>query len=133
MVGKTYGVGIVGIGSVARTHALAINELSNAKLIGGTCRTEQKGRDFAREFGGEYIPDYKDLLSRDDVDVVSICTPSGVHAEQAIAAAQAGKHIICEKPLDISLERVDSMIAAAEAAGIKLGGIFPFRFHLFPK
>ena len=64
MAGKIYGVGIVGVGVVARTHALAINELPNARLIGGCCRTQRKGRDFGQEFGCEYIPDYKDLLSR---------------------------------------------------------------------
>jgi len=69
------------------------------------------------------------LLADRAVDVVTICTPSGLHMEPAIAAAKAGKHIIVEKPLDITLKRCDAMIAAAKQAGVVLSTIFPSRFH----
>lgn len=129
MPGKTYRVGIVGVGLIADFHARALAELPNAELAAGSCRTAAKGEAFAGKFSCDYEPNYESLCNRDDIDVVSICTPSGAHAEPAIAAARGGKHVICEKPLDISLARVDEMIGAAEAAGVKLGGIFPCRFE----
>jgi predicted dehydrogenase len=61
--------------------------------------------------------------------VLTIATPSGAHAEPTIAAAEAGKHVICEKPLEVTLERIDAMIEAHEKAGTRLGGIFPYRFN----
>lgn len=129
MPNTTYRVGIVGIGLIADFHAQALAELPNAELIAGCCRTPEKGLAFAEKFSCEYVQDYQTLCSRDDIDVVSICTPSGAHATPAIAAANAGKHVICEKPLEITLDRVDQMIQACQAAGVKLCGIFPLRFH----
>jgi UDP-N-acetyl-2-amino-2-deoxyglucuronate dehydrogenase len=67
-------------------------------------------------------------VGRDDVDVVCICTPSGAHAELAVAAAAAGKHLVVEKPLDVTLERVDRILDAAQQHGVKLTCIFPLRF-----
>src|ERR1044072_8970499 len=69
------------------------------------------------------------MLADPAVDVVTICTPSGVHMEPAVSAAKAGKHIIVEKPLDIALKRCDAMIAAAKKAAVVLSTIFPSRFH----
>jgi predicted dehydrogenase len=69
------------------------------------------------------------MLADDHVDVVTICTPSGAHLEPAVAAAKAGKHVIVEKPLEITLKRCDRMIAACDKAGVKLSTIFPSRFH----
>ncbi len=69
------------------------------------------------------------MLARDDIQVVTICSPSGAHMEPTIAAAKAGKHVIVEKPLDVTLERCDAMIRACEEAGVKLATIFPSRFH----
>ncbi|MBT5714954.1 Gfo/Idh/MocA family oxidoreductase, partial [Candidatus Poribacteria bacterium] len=66
---------------------------------------------------------------RDDIDVVTVCTPSGAHMEPVIAAAEARKHVIVEKPLDISLARCDAMIEACAEAGVQLGGVFQSRFH----
>src|SRR3972149_8765724 len=65
----------------------------------------------------------------DEINVVPTATPSGFHLEPAVAAAEAGKHVICEKPLEITLDRIDAMIAAHEKAGTRLGGIFPYRFN----
>ena len=128
MSGKTYGLGIIGIGAVTETHVCALAELPNARLVAACCRTADKGRAFAQKYACDYVADYRQLCRRDDVDIVSICTPSGAHAEPAIAAAAAGKHVICEKPLEITLERVDRMITAADEAKVKLGGIFQLRF-----
>ncbi len=69
------------------------------------------------------------MVKSEDVDIVTIATPSGLHMEPTIAAAEAGKHVLCEKPLEIKLERIDAMIEAHKKAGTRLGGIFPYRFN----
>lgn len=125
----THRIGIIGIGAIAGMHARAISDIDNATLVGGCCRTEEKGRKFCDEHGGDWYPDYEQLLDQAKPDVVTICTPSGAHLEPVKACAQRGIHVICEKPLEISTARVDEMIAAAKAGGITLGGIFPQRFN----
>ena len=69
MSGKIYGVGIIGIGAITDSHALALSELPNAKLVAACCRTVQKGRAFAEKFSCDYISDYQALCGRDDIDV----------------------------------------------------------------
>jgi predicted dehydrogenase len=127
---KQYGFGIIGAGGmIGRFHARAIEELPNAKLVALCDMSEKALKSASEKFGVEKtFTDYKALLALPEVDVVTICTPSGAHAEPAIAAAEAGKHVICEKPLDITLERIDRMIDAHEEAGTKLGGVFQSRF-----
>ncbi len=68
------------------------------------------------------------MLKSKEIDIVTIATPSGLHKEPAIAAAKAGKHVICEKPLEITLQRIDAMIDAHKKAGTLLGGVFQNRF-----
>ena len=86
----------------------------------------------AKAFGKKYVCDpydnLDDLLARPDIDVLLIATPSGMHMEAAIAAARAGKHVLCEKPLDVSLERIDAMIVEHAKAGTSLGCIFQLRY-----
>lgn len=123
------GFGIVGCGMIARFHARAIRDIKGAKLVGCFNRTLDKAQALAAEFGGEPTTDLDSLLARPDVDIITICTPSGAHMEPAIAAARAGKHVIVEKPLDVTLKRCDAMIDACEQAGVRLGTIFPSRFH----
>ena len=69
------------------------------------------------------------MLADPKVDIVTIATPSGAHMEPAVAAARAGKHVIVEKPLEITLKKCDRIIEACEKAGVQLGAIFPSRFH----
>jgi predicted dehydrogenase len=123
-----WGFGIVGLGMIAEFHAKAIESLPNARVAGAYSRSFDKASAFADKHGGEAYDDLDALLADPEVNVVTICTPSGFHAEPAIAAAKAGKHVICEKPIDVTLERIDDMIAAHEAAGTTLCGIFPYRY-----
>ncbi|HBE68952.1 MAG TPA: oxidoreductase [Planctomycetaceae bacterium] len=123
------GFGIIGCGMIAKFHAKAIADIEGAQLVACYNRTEPKAKDLSAEFGGEVYTDLDAMLGRDDLDVVTICSPSGAHAEPCVAAAKAGKHVIVEKPLDVTLERCDAMIQACEAAGVKLATIFPSRFH----
>ena len=124
----SYGIGICGVGMISNFQAKAIQEVENAELIGFVSRTEENVRGAGEEFGVNWTTNYDEFLALDGLDVVSICTPSGAHLEYAIRAAEAGKHVIVEKPLEVTLERCDAPIAACRKAGVKLGVIFPSRF-----
>jgi predicted dehydrogenase len=90
----------------------------------------EKGRAFAQRYGGvAAYEDYHQMLSDADLDAVSICTPSGLHSEMTVAAAQAGVHVLCEKPMAITVPQMDAMMRAAEEAGTKLEIIFQRRTY----
>jgi predicted dehydrogenase len=126
---KIWNFGIVGAGLIADFHARAIRSLGNARLI-AICGTNQvKVKTLSEKYNCRPFSNYDEMISSPDVDIVTIATPSGAHMEPAIAAAEHGKHVICEKPLEISLERIDRMIEAHNKAGTRLGGIFNYRFH----
>jgi len=130
MTRNTFGIALVGAGNIARTHAAAVAEIPDAHIVCICDAVESASRAFAEWAGGiSWTTDLEEMLARDDVDVVNVCTPSGTHAEIAIAAARAGKHLIVEKPLDVTLKRADQIIEAARANGVKLTGIFPYRFR----
>jgi UDP-N-acetyl-2-amino-2-deoxyglucuronate dehydrogenase len=120
---------IIGIGAIARMHARALRDVPGVELVAGTCRTEEKGRGFAAEFGCEWFADAAQMIKRAKPDFVTVATPSGAHLPAVLAAARRGVHVICEKPLEISLKRIDRMIAACDKAGVTLGAIFPQRFN----
>lgn len=129
MSDKTYRIAIVGIGAIAGMHARAIADLPNAELVAGSCRTEAKGKKFVDQFGGKWFADYETMLDEAKPDVVTICTPSGAHSDPTAAAAKRGIHVLCEKPLEINVQRIDAMIKACDDGGVRLGGIFPQRFN----
>ena len=123
-----FGFGIIGCGVIAPTHVAAIKACAQAELVAVCDIDEAKGRKFAAEHGGvAFHQDYRRLVKDPAVDVVCICTPSGLHADGAIAAARAGKHVFCEKPLDIRRDRMSRMIDAVEKAGVKMGCVFQSR------
>lgn len=126
---RTYRVAIIGVGAIANIHAKAIADLDNATLVAGSCRTEKKGRTFAKTYGGQWYADYEQMLESEKPDLVTICTHSSAHEEPTLACAKRGIHVLCEKPLEITTQRIDRMIASARDAGITLGGIFPQRFN----
>lgn len=123
------GFGIIGLGMIAEFHAAAIAAMSNAELVACFSRDQAKAEGFAERHGGHGYSDFDAFLSHHGLDVVTICTPSGAHLEPTLAAAAAGKHVVCEKPLEVTTARIDQMIAACEAAGTMLAGIFPRRFN----
>ncbi|MEN6565852.1 MAG: Gfo/Idh/MocA family oxidoreductase [Veillonellales bacterium] len=120
--------GIIGCGSIAATHVQAIRAIPQAELIGAASRSEEKAKQFAEKWGFDYSPDVQALLSRKDIDAVTICTPSGLHGDIAIAAARAGKHVVMEKPLEITLEKADEVIRTCRECGVELGVIFQRRY-----
>ncbi len=123
------GFGIVGCGMISQFHARALEELRGAKLVACYSQTHDSAVKFAEKFGGTAYESLDAMLADPAVDVVSICTPSGAHMEPAVAAAKAGKHVIVEKPLEVTLKRCDKIIEACDQAGVKLATIFPSRFH----
>jgi len=125
---KEWKFGIVGGGLIADFHARAIADIPNARLVGCYNRTFEKAQRLAEKYHCKAFADLRELLSQEDLDIVTIATASGAHMEPAVAAAQAGKHVICEKPLEVTLERIDAMIEAHKRAGTRFGGIFQNRF-----
>jgi UDP-N-acetyl-2-amino-2-deoxyglucuronate dehydrogenase len=123
-----HGFGIVGTGIIAATHARVVAELAGAELIAVTDTDSEAAARFAASYGGTAEPDLAALLARDDVDVVCVCVPSGLHAEIGIAAAQAGKHLVIEKPIDVTLAAADRLIDAVRTAGVTLTVISQHRF-----
>ncbi|MCB0116248.1 MAG: Gfo/Idh/MocA family oxidoreductase, partial [Caldilineaceae bacterium] len=119
---------LIGAGNIAKIYLDAFSKIADAQVTVICNRTESTGRPLAAQANAVWTADFADAVTREDVDAVVIATPSGTHAEIAIAAAQAGKHLLVEKPIDITLPRVDSIIAAAEDAGVILACVFPLRF-----
>ncbi|HEU5080013.1 MAG TPA: Gfo/Idh/MocA family oxidoreductase [Opitutaceae bacterium] len=122
------GFAIVGSGSIAAFHAAAIAATRGAKLVAVCSRSADKAKTFAATVGAAAEPTLEALLARRDVEVVCVATPSGRHRDIALPALRAGKHVLCEKPLEITTERVDEMIATAEERGLILAGVFQQRF-----
>jgi UDP-N-acetyl-2-amino-2-deoxyglucuronate dehydrogenase len=130
MAEKTYGFGIIGAGIIAPTHCTAIRAIPNARIVACCDLEREKAEKLAAEFDIPHVyTDYRELLKRDDVDVAEVVTWSGVHAEQGLAAAEAGKHVIITKPMDTRLERIDALIEACRVHGVKLAATHQFRAY----
>ena len=122
------GFGIVGCGVIGPFHAEALSRIPEARLVAVCDAVPERARSLADRFGCDWVESYEALLARADLEVVCICTPSGLHAAMGIAAAQAGKHVVVEKPLALRTVDADRLITACEAAGVALGGILQYRF-----
>jgi UDP-N-acetyl-2-amino-2-deoxyglucuronate dehydrogenase len=119
---------IIGAGNIAKIYVDAFAHVPEACVTVICNRTEVTGRTLAERAGATWVADYREAVTRTDVDAVVVATPSGAHADSALIAAQAGKHLLVEKPIEITLPRVDAIIAAAERAGVVLACVFPLRF-----
>jgi UDP-N-acetyl-2-amino-2-deoxyglucuronate dehydrogenase len=123
------GFGIVGCGMIAAFHARAIQDIPGAALTAVYTTKPENGKKLEEVAGPLAIyTDYNAFLKHPGLHIVNVCTPSGAHLEPASAAAAAGKHVVVEKPLEVTLERCDSLIAACRKARVKLCTIFPSRF-----
>jgi predicted dehydrogenase len=123
------GFGILGCGMIATFHARAIEDVRGAKLVACYDRIPAAADKLAESTGCKAYYDLDALLADAAVQVVTIGTPSGAHMEPAVAAARAGKHVIVEKPLEITLRRCDKIIEECHKAGVVLSTVFPSRFH----
>lgn len=124
---REVGFAIAGTGMIARVHACAVQAIG-ARLVAVCSRQMSRAETFAAEFGCAAYTDLEAMLALPEVKILVIATPSGAHLEAAVAAARAGKHVLCEKPLDVTLERVDAMIVAHRKAGTTLGCTFQIRY-----
>ncbi len=124
------GLAVIGsTGVIGRTHIDAIRRLDNCRLVGVTARRQPPLRRQAAALGVESFPTLSDALADARVDGVVIATPHPSHAEIAVRAASAGKHILVEKPMSVTPSEADAMIAACRSAGVKLGVLFNNRFR----
>ena len=120
-------VGLIGAGNISETHAAAAAALDGVRIAAVCGRTREKADRLAARFGAAAYDDLDRFLNHRPMDMVVIGSPSGLHAEQGIAAARRGLHVLTEKPIDISVQRVDRLIAEADRAGVTLGVIFQDR------
>lgn len=116
------GVGVIGCGAIAEIVHLPVYKEMPQTDLKAVCDTDKdRAEEIADKFDAEsWYTNYKDLLERDDIDAVSICTPNSFHREHSVAAANAGKHILLEKPMAPTLEDCDKIIEASQRAGVKL-------------
>src|SRR5690349_2974828 len=126
---KTYGVGIIGCGAIFGVHAYPLHLLPNAQ-VKAVCDIKPVARETAaRLLQCDAYEDYREMLRRDDIDVVHILTPHYLHAPMAIDAANAGKHVLTEKPMATKMEDARAMLEAARRNGVTLGVISQNRYN----
>ncbi len=128
MTGSFIGFGIVGCGTIANWHAKAITQVQDATLIAVADNFPHIAEEFGRKYDARTCQTYDMLLDQKDVDVICICTPSGLHAPYAVMAARAGKHVVVEKPMALDLEGADEIIRACDDNRVKMEVISQLRF-----
>jgi predicted dehydrogenase len=122
-------IAVIGAGVIGNVHAWALTDLDTVDLVAIADLDEAKAAALAAKYGvRESTSDVEGLLQRGDIDAVTICTPSGIHADLAVAALNAGKHVVVEKPIDVSLQAADRVIAAEKASGKVVTVITQHRF-----
>lgn len=127
---QTLGFAIVGCGMIARFHARALAEVPGTRLAALVSRSSDSAQKMKDELSldADLYTNLADVLDQPDVHAVIVTTPSGAHLEPAVQAAQAGRHVVVEKPLEITAGRCDAIIEACDKAGVQLCTIFPSRF-----
>ncbi|MCW9706848.1 Gfo/Idh/MocA family protein [Fodinibius salsisoli] len=123
-----YKLGLVGCGSISGTHAAAIADTQDGTLTAAYSRTESRLEEFCEQYEVQGYSEYDQFLSEADIDTVVICTPSGTHLDYGMQAARAGKHVIVEKPVEVTLERAQALIDCCKEEGVKLAVIYQNRF-----
>lgn len=118
---------IIGSGGIAAKHAQAIAAVPDAELVAIWGPGPERAKAFAAENAAEFVPDIRELAVRDDIDAVTIATPSGSHASAALPFLERGKAVLCEKPLEVTLEKIDMILAAAKENNALLGGVLQLR------
>jgi len=122
-------MGLIGCGGMGRSLAENAAGLSGCEVVAVSDPDEERGRPLSSDLGCDYEPNHENLIRRDDMDSVLIATPPFLHEAPAVAAAESGKHVFCEKPLAPSLASCDRIIEAAEANGVALGVGLVCRYH----
>jgi predicted dehydrogenase len=122
---------LIGTGDIAtRRIAPALRDLGNCRLVSVSRARSELADAFAKQFGvRKWFADWREQITDDEIDAVYVATPVYLHASQTIAAAEAGKHVLCEKPMAMSMKECDEMIAACGANNVKLGLAYYRRFY----
>lgn len=121
--------GIIGAGMIARFHAQALRDMPQAILHSVFDTVPERAQALANDFGAKAVATMEEFLADPELQIVTVCTPSGAHLDPALAALKAGKHVIGEKPLEITTARIDQLLTAARENGVTVSGIFNRRFH----
>ncbi len=123
--------GLIGCGDIAQKRvAPALRDLDNCDLVGVNRKNDKLAEFFAKQFGAKrWYKKWQDLLADDEIDAVYIATPVNLHMEMTIAAAEAGKHVLCEKPMALNAKQCDKMIRACTANHVKLGTAYYRHFY----
>ncbi|GAA3405775.1 Gfo/Idh/MocA family protein [Paenibacillus hodogayensis] len=116
---------VLGCGGVSKAHFMGITATKEEELVVVCDAVPARAEEFGQLYKVRAYSDYDELLAQPDVDVICVCTPSGMHPEQAIRAAEAGKHVICEKPVAIRVEDAHRMNEAFRRNNVKLAAILP--------
>jgi UDP-N-acetyl-2-amino-2-deoxyglucuronate dehydrogenase len=123
-------IGIVGCGRISKNHFEAISKLPGAKIAGCCDMVEKTAKSAAKKYDISYwTTNYQDLLKQKDIELISICTPSGLHPEHGIMAANHGKHVLTEKPMGVRLADADKLINACDRSGVRLFVVLQNRFN----
>lgn len=122
------GAAVIGLGR-GMSHVEALLAAKGVELLAVCDINEEKIKKIAAEKGIDAYTDYKELLTREDIDLICVCTPSGLHCDMAIEIAKAGKHVLSEKPLDITISKMDSALKIFKEKGLKFGCIFQNRLE----
>src|SRR6185503_7406933 len=120
-------IGILGGGNISQTHARAAREIAGVEITCICGQNPQKVKQLAEVYGGSAYENLEAFLRHKPMEIVLIGSPSGLHAEHGIAAANHGLHVLVEKPIDITLARADALIDACDKANVKLGVFFQDR------
>jgi len=117
---KTFRIALVGCGRISKNHFEAIDKIDGLELVAVSDADPERAKRAGLEWKVPYFSSYEKMLAESNADVVTIATPSGLHPEQGIAAAKAGKHVVMEKPMAISLTGADALVQACDKAGVQL-------------
>jgi predicted dehydrogenase len=120
--------GIIGTGAIATMHAEALKATANAELVAVFDKVTERAENFAEKYSVRSADNFESFLADPEIEAVTIATPTGIHGTVALPAAKAGKHILCEKPLDVTLEKSDAIIDACEENDVILSAVFQSRF-----
>lgn len=119
--------GIIGCNGIGETHGTSVQNADGAELVACADLVEEIAAEFGSEYGCDHYTDPVEMIEDADLDAVSVCTPSGTHADVAIDAMRAGANVLCEKPLDVYAERIDRMLDTADEEGVTLAGVYQRR------
>ena len=126
---ESLGIAVVGCGVISDVHLAAIQSIPDARLVAVCDKNEEAAQVKAGEHNCDYFVSHTEMLARDDIDIVDIVVPSGLHSAIGIDCANAGKHVIVTKPIDVTLAAIDALIEAGDRNGVKVAATHQLRAY----